>query len=162
MDQTRADGLGTQLRRLLELLDGDLEAIYAQDGLDYRARFTPVMKALADGEALTIKQIAARSSVSHSAASQTVSRMLSAGLLMQSVGEDARERFMDLSPQGVELLPGLRLRWAAAERAAERLESDIGLPLGRAVAAAITALEDRPFRTRVIDEGQQTSTEKPG
>ena len=60
MSNRSADGLGTQLRRLLELLDGDLERIYREDHPFYTRRFTPVMKALAGGSYLTIKEIAAR------------------------------------------------------------------------------------------------------
>lgn len=152
MTRMRADGLGTRLRRLLELLDGDLEAVYAHDGVDYRPRYTPVMKALVDGEARTIKEIAAQSTVSHSAASQTVSRMLSEGLLTQLVGEDARERRISLSQHGRALLPVLELRWTATQRAADRLESEIGMPLAQALEAAIRALESRPFRERVLHE----------
>ncbi|MEM0930513.1 MAG: MarR family transcriptional regulator, partial [Pseudomonadota bacterium] len=62
MMRRTADGLGTQLRRLLELLDGELEQIYRQDHPFYTPRFTPVMKALAADEPLSIKAIAERSS----------------------------------------------------------------------------------------------------
>ena len=39
-------GLGTQLRHLLELLDGAVEEAYALAGMRYRPRYTPVMRAL--------------------------------------------------------------------------------------------------------------------
>ena len=42
----QADGLGTQLRRLLELLDGDVEAVYKEHVPGYVPRYAPIMKAL--------------------------------------------------------------------------------------------------------------------
>lgn len=149
MTGSSADGLGTRLRRLLELLDGDLQSTYTDAGLDYRPRYTPVMKALSDGRALTIKAIARQSSVSHSAASQTVSLMLAAGLLDPSVGSDARERRLSMTPRALAMLPALEAYWAATAQAAEELEAEIDVSLGEVVVAAIQALEARSFRERI-------------
>ncbi len=149
MTDYSADGLGTRLRRLLELLDGDVQATYAGAGLDYRPRFTPVMKALADGRELTIKEIALQSSVSHSAASQTVMLMIKAGLLDQTIGQDARERRLALSERAEAMLPVLETYWQATFEAAIELERDIGFALSQATLKAIEALETRPFRLRI-------------
>ena len=115
MPRRPADGLGTQLRRLVELLDGDLDEIYAADGLGYRSRYSPIMRALHDGVPRTIKEVAALSSVSHSAASQTISRMMVEGLVAQRVGADARERLVHLTRKGRRLIPTLEARWRAAD-----------------------------------------------
>ena len=48
MDRLPAVGLGTLLRRLLDLLDGDVQRAYDELGLDYRPRYTPVVVALLD------------------------------------------------------------------------------------------------------------------
>jgi len=74
------------MRHLLELLDGDVEKIYRAATLDYRPRFTPVMRALRDHGALSIKEIAAYARVTHSAASQTVTAMKRKRLLSIAVG----------------------------------------------------------------------------
>jgi len=145
------EGLGARLRRLLDLLDGDLEAIYADEAPGYRPRYTPIMKVLANGEPHTIKDLARRCGVSHSAASQTVSRMVAGGFAVQAAGADARERAISLGPCGAALLPRLQARWAMADEAAAGLEAEIGLPLAGAVTAAIAALEARPFRDRVLE-----------
>lgn len=144
-----ADGLGTQLRRLIELLDGDLERLYAEDVEDYRPRYTPVMKVLADGAAHTIKEIAGASSISHSAASQTVSQMVGAGLVVQRVGQDARERHVQLTRRGRELLPFLQRIWTAAGAAEREMEREIGAPVRATLAAMVSALERRPFYERL-------------
>ena len=146
-----ADGLGTQLRRLLELLDGDLEEIYRRDGFGYRPRYTPVMKSLANDSQRTIKDIAALSSISHSAASQTVSRMMADGLVGQRVGEDGRERLITLTAKGRALLPLLEARWQATQHAADHLDRELSAPLSGVLAEAIIALADRPFAARIAE-----------
>ncbi|MEM7283032.1 MAG: MarR family transcriptional regulator [Pseudomonadota bacterium] len=147
-----ADGLGTQLRRLVELLDGDLEEIYKRDGFGYRPRYTPVMKALATGAQRTIKDIATLSSISHSAASQTISRMTAEGLVEQTIGNDGRERLIGLTKNGRELLPLLKARWNATQKAANQLDGELSAPLSTVLAEAIEALTDRPFADRIADQ----------
>lgn len=157
MNNKSADGLGTQLRRLLELLDGDLEAIYRQDGFGFRPRYTPVMKALSNQPDRTIKQIAVLSSISHSAASQTVSKMAVAGLIEQKVGKDSRERLINLTKHGRELLPLLESRWQATQRAADHLDTELSAPLSQVLAEAILLLTDRPFATRIAEHEDSSS-----
>ena len=149
MYRYNAVGLGTQLRRLLELLDGDLEQIYREEHDFYVPRFTPVMKALASGAPLTIKDIAAHSSVSHSAASQTVSKLASHGLVAVASNTDRRSRLVSLTEQGRELLPWLSRRWAATKAVADGLDAELDHPLGDVLAQAIAHLEARPFSERI-------------
>lgn len=144
-------GLGARLRRLLELLDGDLEGIYAETIPGYRPRYTPVMRALADGAPRTIKAISETSGVSHSAASQTISRMIQNGLLVVGGGRDGRERLVALSDKGQALLPTLQAQWVRTDRAARALEAEIGVSLNEAMTLAITALEARSFRDRILN-----------
>ncbi len=155
MHSKSVDGLGTQLRRLVELLDGDLEEIYGRDGFGYRPRYTPVMKALSTGTQRTIKDIAALSSISHSAASQTISKMMSEGLVEQTIGDDGRERMIGLTANGLELLPLLKARWKATRKAADQLDSELSTPLSSVLAEAIEALTARPFADRIADQADQ-------
>ncbi|MEM7678857.1 MAG: helix-turn-helix domain-containing protein, partial [Myxococcota bacterium] len=135
-----ADGLGTQLRRLQELLDGELEKVYRMEHPFYTPRYTPIMKALAAVEPLSIKQIAERSSVSHSAASQTVAKLQELGLVILDVHSDRRSRVVKLSAEGCRLLPWLRTRWQATTRAARRLDGELTHPLSVILAEAIERL----------------------
>ncbi len=153
MPRRPADGLGTQLRRLVELLDGDLDEIYAADGLGYRSRYSPIMRALHDGVPRTIKEVAALSSVSHSAASQTISRMMVEGLVAQRVGADARERLVHLTRKGRRLIPTLEARWRAADIAAAGLEKELGVKLQSVLERAIGRLEAHPFKSRILAVG---------
>lgn len=150
MSKTQAIGLGTQLRHLLELLDGEVDALYAQ-GKDrvYRPRFTPIMRALEQGDVLSVRSIADRTGVTHSAASQTVSKMAALGLVDVTSGDDARSRDVRLSRTGRSMLPRLRKQWDATRRAAEQLDAEVGGQLSSTLDAAINALQARPFGTRV-------------
>lgn len=149
MNDFRADGLGTQLRRLLEMLDGDLELLYQEEHAFYVPRYTPVMKALASGESLTIKDIAACSSISHSAASQTIAKMAQLGLVELDVEGDRRCRRVRLSAQGDALLPWLEERWHATQRAADELDRELAYPLSELLAETIPRLEARRFQDRI-------------
>jgi DNA-binding MarR family transcriptional regulator len=143
-------GLGTRLRYLLELLDGDVESIYREAGLSgYRPRYTPVMRTLDEVGAATIKTIAERAGASHSAISQTVAQMTRAGLVRTRPGADARERMVSLTPAGRRLLPRLAGLWANTAAAAKALDAELPHTLSAAIEQAIAALEGKPFRERV-------------
>ncbi|MBW8899526.1 MAG: CPBP family intramembrane metalloprotease [Massilia sp.] len=77
-------GLGTQLRHLIELLDGDVAQAYVEAGLDYLPRYTPVMRVLAAQQAATIGQIAQAAGITQPAATQTVARMKEVGLITRT------------------------------------------------------------------------------
>ncbi len=144
------------MRRLLELLDGELEALYRDEHPFYVPRYTPVMKALAEAGDLTIKDIAERSSVSHSAASQTVSKLSAHGLVSLEPDEDRRGRRVRLTAEGEALLPWLKRRWAATNAAAQELNRELDYPLSTVLAQAILRLEQRSFSERIRQhEGSQ-------
>ncbi|HWK75971.1 MAG TPA: MarR family transcriptional regulator [Povalibacter sp.] len=141
--------LGTALRHLLELLDGDVEAVYREASLDYRPRYTPVMRALADSRTLAIRDLAAAAGISHSAASQTVAKMKAAGIVRQIAGQDGRERVVQLTRHGKALLPKLEARWTATNAAAEELDRELSSRLTHTLEEAIAALEARSFKQRI-------------
>lgn len=141
--------LGTRLRHLLELLDGAVEQAYADAGLDYRPRYTPVVRALlALGDA-SIRTIAARAGVTHSAASQTVAQMAERGLVTLAPGRDGRERIVALTPAARAMVPALERQWAATNAAAHALDDELAHSLLAVVDQAIAALERTPFAARI-------------
>jgi DNA-binding MarR family transcriptional regulator len=141
--------LGTLLRRLVSHLDDAVEESYVRDGLDYRPRYTPIMRALdAEGPA-TIRDLAARTGVSHSAASQTVAQMAARGLVIMQTGEDARERIVVLGAVAEALMPRLEQRWAATEAAARSIDDDLGLSLEDLLVRTLAALERKSFAERI-------------
>lgn len=143
-------GLGTQLRHLIELLDGAVQDAYADAGLDYRPRYTPVMRALAGGQPHSVSQIAEAAGITQPAATQTVNLMLKEGwLVAQASPTDARQKLLLLSDQGRRLLPKLQACWHATTAAANELDAELPHPLSDTLAQAIAALQRRPFGERI-------------
>jgi DNA-binding MarR family transcriptional regulator len=141
--------LGTALRHLLELLDGDVEAVYREAGLNYRPRYTPIMRVLAESGAVAIRDLAAAAGVSHSAASQTVAKMKADGIVSLTASTDGRERAVKLTRRGKALLPKVELHWSATNAAADELDRELSARLSQCVEEAISALETKPFKQRI-------------
>ena len=147
-----ATGLGTRLRHLLELLDGDVARIYAELGMaEFRPRFVPFVRTIVAQGPGPIRDLARAVGVSHSAASQTITQMARQGLVTLRSGADARQRIVHLTPKARSLLPLLDAEWTATEAAAAELEAELPFPLGELVEEAIRALRRRPFRERIAE-----------
>jgi DNA-binding MarR family transcriptional regulator len=140
--------LGTLLRTLIDHLDGAVEEAYRRQGLDYRPRYTPVMKVLRHGPA-TIRELATRAGLSHSAMSQTISQMAKEGLVAGKAGQDARERIITLTPKAAAMRAAIERQWLATEAAARSLDADLGLPLADVLRQALAALGRRSFAERI-------------
>ena len=141
--------LGTLLRHLIEKLDGAVEAGYAQSGLDYRPRYTPVMRALIESGPASIRAISRSAGITHSAVSQTVAQMLERGLVKFETGGDARERIVALTPAAKAMIPKLQQHWQATNAAADALDTELSMPLSQLLREAIDALERRSFGQRI-------------
>lgn len=150
-------GLGTRLRHLIEVLDGDVARAYADLGLDnYRPRFTPVVRALDVLGTATIREISAFVGVSHSAASLTVTEMRRCGWVASRKGRDARERIVEMSPALIEILPTLKRQWSATARAEAAFNADLPYSLRKIVDETIEALQRKSFSEYIKQEGAAT------
>ncbi|MFF7247063.1 MarR family winged helix-turn-helix transcriptional regulator [Embleya sp. NPDC008237] len=153
--------LGTRLRQLLDLLDGDVASVYADLGLaGFRPRYTPVVRVLVARGPASIRDLAAAIGVTHSAASQTVAHMVKAGLVTLTPGADARQRIVAVTSEAERLLPILDAEWAATTAAARAFEAELPYPLSHLIEDALTALVHRPMRDRIADE-LQTARQLP-
>jgi MarR family transcriptional regulator, organic hydroperoxide resistance regulator len=142
--------LGTQLRHLIELLDGAVEAAYTDAGLHYRPRYTPVMRALTEAEPLTVGQIAETAGITQPAATQTIALMLGEGLVSAKPGpKDGRQKLIRLAELGRDMLPQLQKCWQATAAAGRSLDADLPHPLSRLVGQSIDALAAKPFAERI-------------
>ena len=143
-------GLGTQLRHLLELLDGAVQESYVDAGLSYRPRYTPVMRVLAEQDAASIGEIARVAGITQPAVTQTVSLMVRDGLVRsRPAPDDARTRVVRLTAKGRKLLVTLRSCWKIADAAAHSLDQELAVPLSRTLADAIDRLEVQSFSERL-------------
>lgn len=133
-------------------MDADIARIYAERGVHgVRPRFTMALIKLHHRGPLTIKELAELTGVTHSAMSQTVSALRSAGLVSTEPGPDARTRRAALTEQGDEVVPFLEAEWRATEQAVAELEAEVPYPLTAVVRDLREALERRPFHDRVLE-----------
>lgn len=140
---------GVLLRRLIDHLDSAVEQAYVDARLDYRPRFTPIVRALLNGGPATLRALSAQTGVTHSAVSQTLSQMAARGWVSLEPGKDARERIVTLTPFALERLPVLEQCWAATEAASRSLDDDLGQSLSDVLIRALDALERRPLSDRL-------------
>jgi DNA-binding MarR family transcriptional regulator len=153
-------GLGTLMRHVLELLDGDVARVYADLGVpDYRPRYSPVVRALTELGPLSIRDLATAVGVTHSAASQTAAQMARHGLLTLETGTDARQRIARLTDRARALLPLVEAEWAATSAAAAELEAELPAALTDVLSRTERAVLSRPMRTRIADAARALATE---
>ena len=160
MSTKTAPGLGELLRYVGELVDQGAEAQYRALRLNYRARYTPVLRAIAAG-ATTVTGITAATHLTQGAVSQTVALMTADGLLTRRTMDDARKSGVHLTRKGRALLKRLQPHWAVTFAAIDALEAEIGHPLRDALEAAAAALERQGFAARLSSATQAFASRQP-
>ncbi|WP_018997650.1 MarR family winged helix-turn-helix transcriptional regulator [Hirschia maritima] len=149
--------LGTQLRHIIELLDGAVADSYEKSGLDYRPRYTPVMKALIQLKTCTISEIATHAKITQPAATQTVKLMAKANLISITKSEkDGRERLIGMTDYAKSITPQLQNHWTFTQQAAASLDNDLGYSFSEILNQVTQALAQKDFAAR-IQEAQQNS-----
>ena len=147
--------LGTLLRHLIELLDGAVEQAYRDAQLDYRPRYTPVLRALIARGPASIKDVAAQAGLTHSAASQTVAQMHRVGLVQVQRGTDMRRQVVSLTARATAMIPTLEQIWHVVAEAARELDAELTYPISQIVEETIAALERRAFKDRIAAKAEQ-------
>ena len=148
--------LGTTLRHLIELLDGSVEQVYNDFGLDYKPRFTPIMRTLSKNEFASINELAKEAGITQPAATQTVQAMAKRGLVNISVSrKDNRQKHISLSVKGNSMMAQLEKCWKATAIAAATLDNELQTPLSLIAEEAIEALEKQSFLARIKQAHQQ-------
>lgn len=152
-NQDLLDGsLWRPLWQLLGAMDQDISALYDKAGMtEMRPRFVGPLIQLARHGPMTIRELASRVEVTHSAMSQTAAAMRRAGLVDDAENPDRRTRRIRLSARARESLPLLEAEWRATEATVRDLEAEIPYPLSRVVEDIRAALARRPFRERLQD-----------
>lgn len=145
-------GLWTPVFALLRHLDDEIAALYVERGMaEVRPRFAPAVLELAAHGPRTIRALADGTGVTHSAMSQTVAAMRSAGLVETAAGTDGRTRLVRLTARGEEVSTFVRAEWDATEAAIAELEAEVAHPLTQVAADLAEAVARRPFRSRVAN-----------
>lgn len=142
--------LGTQLRHLIELLDGAVERSYVRTGLNYRPRYTPIMKVLMDRKSCTIGDIATAAKITQPAATQSIALMIKDGIVRADAGvTDGRQKLISLTEQGLEMVPRLLECWSATDQAAQTIEDELPDSFTQTLELAIQVLEAKSFDVRI-------------
>ena len=138
------------LRALLARMDEDIARVYRERGIDdLRPRFAKPLIKLAHCGPMTIRALAEAIDRTHSATSQTVAAMRTAGYVRTAPGADARTREVVLTDKAVALVPFLEAEWRATEAAVAELDAEVPYPMTRVVADLERALASRSFTDRV-------------
>jgi DNA-binding MarR family transcriptional regulator len=148
MNTRQHPGLGELLRYVGELIEQGADAQYRALSIHYRARYTPVLRALHAG-AQTVTDITGRTRLTQGAISQTVALLEADGLVSRHALGDGRKSGIQLTAAGSALVGRLERHWVATFAAIERLEEEIGYPVRQVLVAAAEALEREDFSARV-------------
>jgi DNA-binding MarR family transcriptional regulator len=149
MDAKQNPGLGELLRYVNELVEHGAEEHYRAMSLSYRARYTPVLRAL-NGGAQTVTDITERTRLTQGAISQTVALLEDNGLVSRHALNDGRKSGIELTAAGCSMVGRLEQHWTATFAAIDRLEEEIGYPVRRVLEAVAEALEREGFSARVM------------
>jgi len=138
------------LRGLLTRMDEDITRLYQDRGIEaLRPRFAKPLIKLARCGPMTIRALAEAIDGTHSATSQTVAAMRSAGYVRTTRGTDARTREVTLTEKAAALVPFLEQEWRATEAAVAELDAEVPYPMTQVVADLERALAHRSFADRV-------------
>ncbi|WP_081416195.1 MarR family winged helix-turn-helix transcriptional regulator [Gryllotalpicola ginsengisoli] len=154
--------LWRRIHEVFRRVDAGIAEVYERIGVtDVRPRYSATLMFLDDGP-MTIRRLAYDCGVSHSAMSQTVSAMRSAGLVASVPSpDDARHRLVSLTEKGRAIVPLLRAEWTATEAALAQLEQETPYPLSQLAEELHAALDAKPFADRAMELIERPG-ERPG
>ena len=164
MNSKEKPGLGELLRYVGELVEQGAEEHYRMMSLNYRARYTPVLRAMQAG-AQTVTDITARTHLTQGAISQTVALLEGDGLITRHTVNDGRKSGIQLTAAGHDLVSKLEGHWIATFAAIAKLELEIGYPLRQVLEDTARALENQGFSARItatkstLTKGSQANVE---
>jgi DNA-binding MarR family transcriptional regulator len=144
--------LGSRVRTVLDRMDADVGRALVDLGIQaYRPSFSAVIRFVVENETVTIGDLARRTGVTHSAASQRVAEMRRRGLVELVEGSDGRERIIRLTAAAQALRPAVDAEWAATTAAFDALNAELTASLSQVVDEMNAALDRRSFRDRIAD-----------
>ncbi|WP_329182140.1 MarR family transcriptional regulator (plasmid) [Streptomyces decoyicus] len=141
------------LRLLQASMDADIARSYSERQIDgLKPSFVMELLRLHARGPLTIAELAESVHRTHSALSQKVAAMRTAGWVETVVGDDARTRKVTLTDKARRVVGRLAAEWRATEGALADLEAEIPYPLSQVVADIERALEHKSFHERIAEK----------
>ncbi|MET9467429.1 MarR family transcriptional regulator [Streptomyces sp. NPDC006544] len=152
LDPTQ-QSLWRPLRLLQASMDADIAEVYSAQQIDgLKPSYVRELLRLHACGPMTIAELAESVQRTHSALSQKVAAMRTAGWVQTVVGDDARTRKVTLTDKARGVVDRLAAEWRATEAAVAELEAEIPYPLSQVVADIERALERRSFHDRIAEK----------
>ncbi|KYP13054.1 MarR family transcriptional regulator, partial [Flavihumibacter sp. CACIAM 22H1] len=130
----------------------DVNLVYKKHQIRFDAAWFPVFYMLSRNNTVSIRDISEELEVSHSAASQLISKLQEKGLI-KSVPDktDARKKMVSFTPKGQKLLAQVEPIWTALQKAMEELfkEGNSTSQLMQAIAETETAFRKNSIFNRI-------------
>jgi DNA-binding MarR family transcriptional regulator len=140
------------LRLLQAAMDDEIARIYAEAHIDgLKPSYVMELLRLRARGPMTITELARSVQRTHSAMSQKVAAMRSAGWVATTAGPDARSKKVTLTAQATRVAGRLAAEWRATEAAVTELEEEIPYPLSRVVTDIEEALRRKSFHDRIAE-----------
>ena len=138
------------LRLLQEAMDADIGRLYEQAQVTgLKPSFVMELIRLHVRGPMTITELAESVQLTHSAISQKVAAMRTAGLVRTTAGADARSKKVTLTAKARRIADRLAAEWRATEAAIAEIEAEIPYPLSRVVTDIEAALQRKSFHDRI-------------
>ncbi|HEX4725385.1 MAG TPA: MarR family transcriptional regulator [Pseudonocardiaceae bacterium] len=147
------------LRELLNAMDADIARLYAEAHIDgLKTSWVMELIRLHHHGPMTITELAESVHRTHSAMSQKVAAMRTAGFVRTTTGADARSKKVTLTTKARRVVDRLAAEWRATEAAVDEIEAEIPYPLTRVVGDITAALRRRSFHDRIAEKLAQDPT----
>ncbi|MFG2953792.1 MarR family winged helix-turn-helix transcriptional regulator [Streptomyces sp. NPDC048291] len=141
------------LRLLQASMDADIAQVYSEQQIDgLKPSFVMELLRLHACGPMTIAELAESVQRTHSALSQKVAAMRTAGWVQTVVGDDARTKKVTLTDKAHRIVDRLAAEWRATEAAVADLEAEVPYPLSQVVTDIERALERKSFHDRITEK----------
>jgi DNA-binding MarR family transcriptional regulator len=143
-------GFGSRLRRLIDRLDRDVTALYAEAGVRFEPRWYAVFSTLSAHGPLSVGALARRLGVTHAAVSQVRAALTREGLIeARADPADGRRQDLALTPKGEQTARRLEPLWAAINAATAQVLDQTAPGLLAGLDALNHGLDAQGLRARV-------------
>lgn len=150
-------------RELQEAMDADIARVYAEAHIEgLKTSWVMELIRLHVHGPMTITELAESVRRTHSAMSQKVAAMRTAGFVRTTTGADARSKKVTLTTKARRIVNQLAAEWRATEAAVAEIEAEIPYPLIRVVRDIEEALRRKSFHDRIAEKLAQDPTWRSG
>jgi DNA-binding MarR family transcriptional regulator len=155
MDDPTEQSQWRPLHELLARIDGEIGRIYTDREIKgLKPTYVRELLQLHLKGPMTITELADTIGRTHSALSQKVSAMRTAGLVRTVPGADARSKQVTLTAKSKKIVELLAAEWRATEAAIAELEAELPYPMTQVVRDIEEALARKSFYDRVAGKLQ--------